>query len=214
MAKATVKVLDENQGVIMLSNVRLGFKCLWKQNVYEGRPTGRQVAQFLFEDDEVQQYDVLKALALKIVQGVDKNIKGVGEIENERFAEYNGNNGEHNWVFRTSNSEKYPALYINEAGMPDRTTPPEEIEDKVIYAGCRVNAKIQMSARPSARKRGKTCLWPNLVAIQFAEHDRRIGGASDEQIATGFDSKPLPPESQGFAPTAPSKGVNVDDMFA
>lgn len=211
MSKVCVQVLDENNGVVMLSNVRLGFKCLWKQNIYEGRPTGRQIAQFLFEDDEVQEYDKLKALALKILQGVDASIKSVAEAENERFAEYNGKNGEHNWVFRTSNSEKYPALYINEQGMPDRATPLDEIEDKLIYAGCRVNAKVQMGARASQRKRGKTCLWPNLVAIQFVGDDRRIGGASDEQIASGFDSKPAPPESAGFAPT--KGGVNVDDMF-
>lgn len=212
MAKVKVQVLDENQGIVMLTNVRLGFKCLWKENIYEGRPTGRQVAQFLFEDDEVQQYDVLKGLALKIVQGVDKNIKSVSEIENERFAEYNGSSGEHNWVFRTSNSEKYPALYVGLDGLPDRTTPPEEIEDKVIYAGCRVNAKVQMSARPSKRKRDKVCLWPNLVAIQFAGDDRRIGGASDEQIASGFEKKvqASSSETEGFGP---SKGVNVDDMF-
>lgn len=218
MEKASVKILDENNGTVMLSNVRLGFKCLWKENVYEGRPTGRQVAQLLFMDDETEEFEKLKAFGLRILQGVDPSIKSVDEAENERFAEYNGKQGEHNWVFRTSNSRAYPALYIDEAGMPDRTTPPEEVEDKVLYSGCRVNAKVQMGARPSTRKRGKTCLWPNLVAIQFAGHDKPIGGPSDQQVAEGFGkggSVPQTAESGFGKAEAPSeKKVDIDDMLS
>lgn len=217
MEKATVKILDESNGTVMLNNVRLGFKCLWKENIYEGRPTGRQVAQFLFEDDETEEYRKLEGVALRILQGVDKSIRSVDEAENERFAEYHGKQGEHNWVFRTSNSQQYPALYINEAGMPDRTTPPDQIEDKVLYAGCRVNAKVQMGARPSTRKRGKTCLWPNLVAIQFAGHDKPIGGPSDQQVAEGFGKGGAVPQTaeSGFgAAPAPEKKVDIDDMLS
>lgn len=215
----TVQILDENNGTVMLKNVRLGFKCLWKENVYEGQPTGRQVAQFIFEDDEHEEFQKLEALGLSVLQRVDGSIRSVDEAENERFGEYNGKNGEHNWVFRTSNSRQYPALYINEAGLPDRETPPEQIEDKILYAGCRVNAKVQMGARPSKRKRGKTCLWPNLVAIQFAGHDKPIGGLSDEQMAEGFSKGAAVPQTaeSGFgkvpSPT-PQKKVDIDDMLS
>lgn len=209
--KALVKVVDEVQGIIQMSNVRMSFKCLWKPNIYQGKPTGRQVASFEFDQEEIEELKKIIALATSLLQRLDKNVKSPKDAVNDRFKPYTDKDGTKHFLFRTSNSEKYPAAYVDENNRLIYNPDPE-IEDRVFYPGCRVNAKVQLKAE--MRNRGLE-LWSNLVAIQFAADDERIGGMSEKQIMDGFSpvqrELPSPPTPSEKASDSPS--VSIEDLM-
>lgn len=215
MGKVSVTILDEAQGIVQLNCVRLSFKCLWKPNIYQGKATGRQVAAFTFTEDEKDELRKIVQLALKMLQKVDPSISSPKEAANDRFKPYRDKNGEEFLTFRTSNDEKYPAAYVDDRGRIQRNIDPG-MEDRIFYQGCRVNAKVQLKADKS--KRGID-LWSNLVAIQFCEDDKRLGGMSDDQVLSGFGvverELPSPTDSEldPAPPAGKKKSVDIDDLY-
>lgn len=220
MANVTVNVLDKEQGIFQMNNARMSFFCLWKPNLYKGKATGRQVSVFTFTEEEKPEVKKIVQLALYQMQKVDSSVKSPSEARNDRFKPYvDKKSGEEYLTFRTSNDEKYPAAYVDERGRLQRQVDPE-MEDKIFYQGCRVNAKVQLRAKAG---RDGIDLWSNLVAIQFAEDDQRIGGMSDNDVLKGFtkverelpspvreeanesDLDPAPPQGK-------KKGVSIDDL--
>ena len=221
MGKVTVKVLDEEQGIFQMSSARMSFFCLWKPNLYKGKATGRQLAAFTFNEDERDELKKSVQLALKQMRKVDASVKSPSEARNDRFKSYvDKKTGEEYLTFRTSNDEKYPAAYVDERNRLFNSPDPA-IEDKVFYQGCRVNAKVQLKAKSG---RDGIDLWSNLVAIQFAEDDQRLGGMSDEKKLEGFApvERELPSpvreevEESDLDSEPPKgktrKGVTIDDL--
>lgn len=207
--KVTVKVVDEGQGIVQMNNVRMTFKCLWKPNIYQGKPSGRQVATFEFSQDEVEEYKKLITFTTSVLKRVDSNITSPKDAVNDRFRPYIDKDGKKHLVFRTSNSEKYPSVYVDENGRVVYNPDPE-IEDRVFYPGCRVNVKVQLKAE--MRNRGVE-LWSNLQAIQFAADDERIGGMSEKQLSDGFApvQRELPSPQTMKSETGSS--VSIDDLM-
>lgn len=221
MAKVSVNILDEEQGIFQMNSARMSFYCLWKPNLYKGKATGRQVAAFTFNEEEKEELKKIVQLALKQMRKVDSSIKSPSEARNDRFKPYvDKKSGEEYLTFRTSNDEKYPAAYVDERGRLQRQVDPE-MEDKIFYQGCRVNCKIQLKAKAG---RDGIDLWSNLVAIQFAEDDQRLGGMSDNDIVKGFGTveRELPSPVQreeadesDLDPAPPQgkrRGVTIDDL--
>lgn len=218
MANVTVNILDEEQGIFQMNSARMSFFCLWKPNLYKGKATGRQVAAFTFTDEEREEVKKIAQLALKQMRKVDGSIKSPSEARNDRFKPYvDKKTGEEYLTFRTSNDEKYPAAYVDERGRLQRNVGPE-LEDRVFYQGCRVNAKVQLRAKAG---RDGIDLWSNLVAIQFAEDDQRLGGMSDNDVLKGFGTverelpSPIEDDGSDLDPAPPQgrkKGVSIDDL--
>lgn len=185
MKKGTVIVCDAAAGIIQLNNVRMVFARLWVPNVYQGKATGRQTAVFSFTRDEAQELKKAMDVALGVMRKVDPNVQRVSDATDNRFPSWEDKKThEKSMQLKTSNSEAYPASYVDNKGFIVRN--PSEAYEKHFYAGCRVNAKLQFTASPSNRSKGKVDLWSNLIAIQFAAHDTPIGGMSDEAITDGF----------------------------
>ena len=220
MGNVTVKILDEEQGIFQMNSARMSFFCLWKPNLYKGKATGRQVAAFTFTEEEQPEPKKIVQLALKQMRKVDASVKSPSEARNDRFKSYvDKKTGEEYLTFRTSNDEKYPAAYVDERNKL-YNSPDPTIEDKVFYQGCRVNAKVQLKAKSG---RDGIDLWSNLVAIQFAEDDQRLGGMSDEKKLEGFApvERELPSpvqrekEESELDPTpqrAKKRGISIDDL--
>ena len=221
MANMTVTVLDKEQGILQLNNARMSFFCLWKPNLYKGKATGRQVSVYTFNEEEKPELKKVVQLALYQMQKVDPSVKSPSEARNDRFKPYvDKKSGEEYLTFRTSNDEKYPAAYVDERGRLQRQVDPE-MEDRIFYQGCRVNCKIQLKAKAG---RDGIDLWSNLVAIQFAGDDQRIGGMSDNDIVKGFGTveRELPSPAQreeadesDLDPAPPQgkrRGVTIDDL--
>lgn len=220
MSMVTVNILDEENGIFQMNNARMSFFCLWKPNLYKGKATGRQVAAFTYIEEEKEELRKIAQLALKQMQKVDPSVKSPSEARNDRFKPYvDKKTGEQYRTFRTSNDEKYPAAYVDERGRLQRNVDPE-MEDKIFYPGCRVNAKVQLRAKAG---RDGIDLWSNLVAIQFAEDDQRLGGMSDNDVLKGFGTveRELPSpvqreeEESELDPTpqrAKKRGISIDDL--
>lgn len=220
MGNVSVKILDEEDGLIQLNSARVSFMCLWKPNLYKGKATGRQVCAFTFSEEEKPELKKIVKFALDQMRRVDGSVKSPSEARNDRFKPYvDKKTGEEYLTFRTSNDEKYPAAYVDERNRL-YNNPDPAIEDKVFYQGCRVNAKVQLKAKAG---REGIDLWSNLVAIQFAEDDKRLGGMSDEKKLEGFApvERELPSpvqreeEESDLDPTPPRGkkcGVSIDDL--
>lgn len=199
MGQVTVKVVDKESGILQVSNVRLGFKSLWGPNIVKGKDSERHTAQFLCKQSDKeafeQVYAVAKYVFSKATDGKGKVPFNEGKVRNpsgsikwngERFGVFEDKSGENYFCFRTTNSKNYEPTYIDRKGRPVREADGfdyTKIEDKVIYAGCRVNVKIQYKV---SNFKGEMMLWPNLVAIQFAGHDQPFGGMSEEKMLDGF----------------------------
>ena len=189
---ATAKVIDEAQGIAQVSNVRLGFKALWKPNIVRGVDTRRNTAQFwLSMDKEKEAFETLYNLAGKIYgkkvpfnDGKMLNDSGSTKWNGERFGIHHDlKRGVDCYCFKTTQPVSFKINYIDSKGRLVRDFNPDDVEDKIIYAGCRVNVRIRYSASEMDKK---LVLWANLVAIQFAGHDSPLGGESEESITSSF----------------------------
>ena len=220
MGNISVKIIDMDKGIVQVSNVRLGFKSLWGPNIVKGKDSERHTAQFLFgKDDEAafqQVFDVAKHVYSKETGGKGKvafndgkarNASGSVRWDGERFGIFEEKNGAKWYCLRTTQPSKYDPVYIDNKGRPVRDFDYTQVEDKIIYAGCRVNVKLQYT---TSNVKGEVVLWPNLVAIQFAGHDQAFGGMSEETLTEGFGEVASPVnEETGFGEVADS-GSDLD----
>ena len=215
MGNISVRVIDMDKGIVQVSNVRLGFKSLWGPNIVKGKDSERHTAQFLFgKDDEAafhQVFDVAKHVYREATGGKGKvafndgksrNASGSVRWDGERFGIFEEKTGAKWYCLRTTQPSKYDPVYIDNKGRPVRDFDYTQVEDKVIYAGCRVNVKLQYT---TSSVKGEVVLWPNLVAIQFAGHDQAFGGMSEETLTEGFSEVASPVnEETGFGEVANS----------
>lgn len=219
---ATAQVIDENAGIVQISNVRIGFKTLWGPNIVKGVDTKRNVAQFwLDKETEKAAFDTVYGLAAKVFgkkppfnNGETRNESGSTKWNGERFGiHHDTKKGCEYFCIKTTQPATYKINYIDSKGRLVRDFDPKEIENKIIYAGCRVNVRLRYSTSEMDKK---LVLWPNLVAIQFAGHDTPLGGESEETITSSFGevNTGLDEENTGFGVVEESKGnVDIDSLM-
>lgn len=227
MGKVTVKVIDKENGIVQISNVRLGFKSLWGPNIVKGKDSERHTAQFLFGKDDKEAFDQVFGVAkhvfaqatdgkgkLAFNEGKNRNPSGSVKWDGERFGIFEDKSGEKFYCAKTSNPKNYEPIYIDRRGRPVRVADGfdyTEIEDKVIYAGCRVNVKLQYK---TSSLRGQMMLWPNLVAIQFNGHDQPFGGMSDKTLTEGFGEVDSPVnEETGFGEVETGSELDINNLM-
>ena len=164
---------------LQLKNVRLSFPSLFQKAEFDGVATKFE-ATFLV--DKTSQADIVKQvntaidnfLATKFPKGAPKSIKRTVFTDGDT-KDYDGY--ENQMAFKGSN-KKRPTV-INR----DRT--PIAEEDGVLYAGCYVNAIVDLwySDHP---KGGKQVLG-NIMGVQFVR-DGDAFGADTTSDADDFDS--------------------------
>jgi len=149
---------------IILKNVRLSFPSLWETETYNGTDTGKYAASFLVEKDSAQGKALAKAVkdvaeekfGKPVPKGVKYALKDGDEVE------YDGYAG--NWAIK-ANTKKRPVT------IDLKKTPVTE-NDNVLYAGCYVNASIEVYAMDNQYGKRVGC---QLNGVQFAKDGESFG---------------------------------------
>lgn len=161
---------------LTLKNVRLSFPSLFNKAEFEGVAT-KYEATFLINKDDPQikvVNDAIDAfLAEKFPKGAPKSIKRTVFVDGDT-KDYDGY--ENTMAFKGSNNKRPTVI--------DRDRTPIIEEDNIIYAGCYVNAIVDLwySDHP---KGGKQVLG-NVMGVQFLK-DGEAFGADTTSAADDFD---------------------------
>ena len=160
---------------MMLKNVRLSFPSLFKRAVFDGVETKYEATFLVDKDKQSDTVDQInnaidKFLAEKFDKKMPKGIKRTVFVDGDD-KEYDGY--ENQMAFKGSNSKRPTVI--------DRDKTPLTEEDGVLYAGCYVNAVVDLwySDHP---KGGKQVLG-NVLGVQFVKDGEAFGA----DTAAGID---------------------------
>lgn len=153
---------------IVLKEVRLSFPSLWATETYNGTDTGKYACTLLIPKDSKQGKDLAKAVSSaaeeKFGKPLPKSIKYA--LKDGDSVEYDGYAGM--WAIK-ANTKKRPVV------IDQRKTPVTE-DDNVIYAGCFVNASIEVYAMDNQYGKRVGC---QLNGIQFVKDGDSFGGGGN-----------------------------------
>lgn len=160
---------------VILKNVRLSFPSLFKHEVYAGESTEKFAATFLIQKSDKSTVNALEnackqALIDKYGDKIPKGFKMpiVDGSEKEFIGEDN--------ISIKATTKKRPTL-IN------RDKSPIIEEDNILYAGCYVNASIDVWVMDNNYGKKVLC---SLNAIQFAKDGESFG--KNENSSDDFES--------------------------
>lgn len=146
---------------IKLNNVRLSFPSLFRKSVYNGEETKFE-ATFLL--NKKTQVDKIKEIEAAIAASIKENLKGA-KIGDDKKCLKDGDDFEYvgyaGHMSLKASSNKRPLVI-------DRDKSQLTEEDGRLYAGCRVNATIELWAQNNTY--GKR-INANLLAVQFYKDD-------------------------------------------
>lgn len=146
---------------IKLNNVRLSFPSLWRKSVYNGEETKFE-ATFLL--NKKTQADKVKEIEAAIAALIKEQLKG-SKLGGDKICLKDGDDFEYvgyagNMSIKAS-SNKRPLVIDRDKSILSE-------EDNRLYAGCRVNATIELWAQNN--NYGKR-INANLLAVQFYKDD-------------------------------------------
>jgi hypothetical protein len=157
---------------IKLNNVRLSFPSIWRKSVYNGEETKFE-ATFLI--DKKTQGDKVKEVEAAIATMIKENLKGA-KLGDDKKCLKDGDNFEYagyaGHMSIKASSTKRPLVI-------DRDKSSLTEEDGRIYAGCRVNATIELWAQNNTY--GKR-INANLLAVQFYKDDEPFADGQKASI--------------------------------
>jgi hypothetical protein len=162
---------------IKLNNVRLSFPSLWRKSVYNGEETKFE-ATFLI--DKKTQADKIKEIEAAIALSIKENLKGakIGDdkkcLKDGDDFEYAGYAG--NMSLKASSNKRPLVIDRDKSNLTE--------EDNRIYAGCRVNAIVELWAQNNTY--GKR-INANLLAVQFYKDDEPFADGEKASI-NDFDA--------------------------
>lgn len=150
---------------IKLNNVRLSFPSLFQKASFQGSE-GKFEATFLISKDA--QSELIKKIGDSIKSGVSENLKGA-KVPADKLCfkdgddfSYDGYEG--TMSFKASNSKR-PMVIDNDKS-------PLTEDDNKLYAGCYVNAVVELWYQNNAY--GKR-VNANLLGVQFYKHGDPFG---------------------------------------
>ena len=159
---------------IKIPNARLSFPSLFKKSEFQGKE-GKYECTLLFPKSDTKTYDaVMSAIEAckkdnKLKVGADKLC-----IKDGDDSEYDGYAG--HWSIKTANNKRPTVI--------NRDKTPLVEEDEVVYAGCYVNAIIDMWGQNNSY--GKR-INSNLLGIQFVKDGEPFGDGGKTADADDFD---------------------------
>lgn len=180
---------------VILRDVRLSFPDLFEAVQYQGQGPFNYRASFLMAPDSQAKKDIDAAIkqvatekwgakAGSILPGILANPQKCCFIDGN-LKEYNGYAG--NWALTATRSQ--------ESGRPavvDRQKQDLHANDGKIYAGCYVNAVVELWSQDNSY--GKA-IRATLVTVQFVKDGESFGGAApataDDLDALDFDEDDL-----------------------
>lgn len=165
---------------MILKNVRLSFPSLFRKAIFQGSTDGKFEGTLLL--DKVTQADQISSIEAAIEEAIkEAKIKVPSDkrcLKDGDDAEYDGYAGQ--MSFKAANSKR-PTLI-------DRTKAPIAEEDNVLYAGCYVNAIVDLWVQNN--NYGKR-VNANLLGIQFVKDGDSFEGAkvADVDEFDAFDDE-------------------------
>ena len=162
---------------INLKNVRLSFPSIFKKSEFNG-VVGKYEATFLMDKD--LQAKMIDELQSKIAQIQKENSKVSPNkicVKDGEFVEYDGYK---NAISIKAGNNRRPTV-IN------RDTSPLIEEDNIIYAGCYVNASLELWFQDNSYGKRVNC---NLLGIQFVKDGENFG-AGDVDVTSSFENLDL-----------------------
>ncbi len=158
---------------IHLKNVRLSFPSIFHRSVFEGKE-GKYEATFLIDkDDEKTKAKIDKAIAAAIKEANVKVPSDKRCLKDGDESEYGGYEG--NWSIKAANGKR-PTLI-------DRDKTPVTEDDDILYAGCYVNAIIDIWIQNNTYGKRANA---NLYGIQFVK-DGETFGQGPVDVTDDFD---------------------------
>lgn len=175
--------MEQSERFIDVKNVRCSFPHLFSRPVINGQE-GKCGATLLFDPKDPQHKACLKKITAEVNRLIAEKGKGsripsdkrcLRKGEESTRPEYDGY-----YTLSTNHSTK---PYVFEKGSRVPVTSQEECS---IYAGCRVNARVQLWYQDN--QYGKR-VNANLVLIQFNGDDESLSGShvSMDDAMSGFD---------------------------
>lgn len=157
------KMSTKNENVrIQLKNVRLSFPSIFNRSVFEG-VEGKYEATFLIPKEDTKTYKAVnKAIEDAIAKAKVKVPSDKRCLKDGDESEYEGYAG--HWSLKAGNSKRPTVI--------NRDKSPITQDDEVIYAGCYVNAVIDVWVQNN--KYGKR-VNSNLYGIQFVRDGEPFG---------------------------------------
>lgn len=153
---------------IVLKNVRLSFPSLFETEQYNGTDTGKYAATFLVPKDSKQAKAIKKAIKAatdeKFGKDAPKKLKSC--LKDGDDVEYDGYEG---MVAIKANTKRRPILL-------NRDKSPIAEEDGILYAGCYVNASIEVYGLDNQYGKRISC---QLNGIQFAKDGESFGSSNN-----------------------------------
>ena len=158
---------------MMLKNVRLSFPSIFKKAEFDGN-VGKFEATFLIDKaDEKTKAMLDDAIAAAIAEAKVKVPSDKRCLKDGDESEYDGY--EAHWSFKAASSKRPTVI--------DRDKTPVVEEDEKLYAGCYVNAVVDLWIQNN--KFGKR-VNANLYGVQFVKDGEPFGlGATD--VSEDFD---------------------------
>lgn len=154
---------------ILIKNARLSYPSLFKKSVYEGKE-GKYEATFLIDKKD-------EALKKQIDNEISKLLlESKVKVNPEKFCIKDGDESEKegyqgNWSFKAS-SDRRPQVI-------DRDKTPLTADDEKFYAGCYVNAVVDLWVQNNGY--GKR-VNSNLYGVQFLKDGEPLGNSSIDVI--------------------------------
>jgi len=159
---------------IKIKNARLSFPSLFQKAEFQGKE-GKYEATLLFPKSDTKTYDAIMAGIEQCKK--DNKIKVASDklcIKDGDESEYDGCEGM--WMVKAGNNKRPTVI--------NRDKTPLVEEDEVVYAGCYVNAIIDMWGQNNSY--GKR-VNANLLGIQFVKDGEPFGDGGKTADADEFD---------------------------
>jgi hypothetical protein len=163
---------------ILINNARLSYPHLFKASAFAPGQEEKFSATFLLNKDDKQMLAIQKAmLEAAEAKWPNKGQKMLDSFDNRNKAVKDGDkirpdDNVYEGKIAISASNKSRPLVVDKK----RISLTEE--DGVIYAGCRVNAKIRFFAYDNVSKG----ISASLLGVQFAGDDSPLGGVSTASV--------------------------------
>lgn len=184
--------------IVQLKNVRIAFiDELFEPGQYEGKGDFRHTATFIVEPGSANDKAIQAAIQAEAVTAWGKKADAMLEdLRGDKKAfSYQKNKKDKTGEVYEGFEDRYALSGVRKQkdGSPvflhkfldPETKKPQRLTGKegVIYAGCYVNAKVEMWAQVGTY-RGMRC---GLLGVQFSDHGDSFGGAS-RASDDGFDA--------------------------
>lgn len=160
---------------IKLQNVRLSFPSLFHKAVFNGEET-KYEATLLIPKDSPQVAEIKKAIDAKLKSDFEGKKLPTDKIcfkDGDEF-DYDGYQG--HYSFKAGNNKRPIVI--------DKDKSPLTEDDERIYAGCYVNAIVELWSQNN--QWGKR-INANLLGVQFAKDGEPFGDGGTSASADDFD---------------------------